>query len=196
MRYISAATLAATLAVTASACAFESDDDEVDRDPSSLELDSEEPSIEGSLPVAETEAVSGERVPIGLASIDCAANPVINPYPAFNGQWGAAICQYGATFVPNYLNQFHEFIIGTDNRVYHDWFDRSTGAPSGWESQGGFATSGVRAGTVGSALRICVTGHFSGPWWRKDYLPGSGWTEWRNAGNGADCSFQFGPSPF
>jgi len=51
------------------------------------------------------------------------------------------------------------FIIGTNNRVYHDWFNLSTGAPSGWEDQDGILTSGIVAGLIGGGgLQICGVG--------------------------------------
>jgi hypothetical protein len=174
--------MATTVAATASACALDPEDD-VDRDPFSVELGNKEAPVEGVLPGAAN--VSSEMATAGVASV-C-------PYPAFNGQPGAYICEYGITTVPNYANQLHEFIVGTNHRVYHDWYNLSTGAGSGWENQGGYATSGVWATWVpGGVLRICVRGYNHSIVYLKDYVPGSGWGGWQNDGNGPHCP----PIPF
>lgn len=208
MRSITVKLLVIVIAANTVACAFESEEDEVEKDSFEVEPRGGKSLIEGGL--SDTKAISSEAMPASVASegrrievppaevsqIDCSLHETI-PWSAYNGEYGEAMCWYGRTLVPSYLTLFHEFIIGTNSRVYHDYYHENPYWASGWEDQGGFATSGVWAGTVGNnTLRICVRGDDYATWWLKEYVPGRGWTSWRNAGNGAQCPVQYRPEPF
>jgi hypothetical protein len=128
---------------------------------------------------------------------DCSAHPVIT-VTAYNGQVGSAICRYGYTRVYPYGgNQYHDFIIGTNNSVYHDSYSLDTHSGTGWQNLGGTVVSGVAAGVHDGKLQICARGTNS-DWYRKEYTPGSGWGNWIRVGPNAQpaCVWQDLPQEY
>ena len=111
---------------------------------------------------------------------------------------GVAECAYGYTMVPNYANQRHKFIVGTDLAVYHTWQNLTTKVGSAWERDGGLATSSVFAGTIsGGGLQLCVVGSDFVHVYVKKYFPSTGWGNWTNIGTSTDlCHWEDGPNWF
>jgi hypothetical protein len=124
---------------------------------------------------------------------NCTPGDII-PVWSFNGTQGAAVRECGWTYVPNYANQEHEFLIGTDFAIYHSWTNANGG--SGWERDAGVATSGVWAGIIngGTTLQLCVIGNDHSTVYSKEYSRSTGWGPWTNVGKSfAQCTRTYMP---
>ena len=178
--------LGATLATIISACV-------VPQDASTSDSENQDQ----SLTVGPEGRAFRESADAAAASIDCSAHRVVNVV-SYNGTHGQANCFFGYTLVPNYRNQLHKFLIGTDDAVYHTWINLSTGEGSGWERDGGGAQSPVLVGTIADeGLQLCVIGEDRTTFWSKKFFPISGWGPWTNVGTNPDkCAVEFAESFF
>jgi|SRR5215510_1522451 len=74
------------------------------------------------------------------------------------------------------------FMVGTDNAVYHCWWDGAAGAWSGWENLGGQIVSDLSVtgeGNDGNPVRIDVSGiGTDGVIYHKWFTPGTAWSGW------------------
>jgi hypothetical protein len=175
--------LSATLASMISACVVPQDTDTPDSETvdQSLAVGSDgAPAPQDG--IASVSARSLRESPeAAAASVNCSQFfPVINVV-SYNNTPGQAIERFGQTFI-DYANQTHRFVIGNNCAVYHTWL-RSDGSGSGWENDGGFATSGVFAQRLaGGGLQICVRGSNLSTTYTKQFFPSTGWGSWTNTG--------------
>lgn len=190
--------IGATLASMISACVVPQDTDTPDSETvdQSLAVGSDRaPAPQDG--IASVSARSLRESPeAAAASVNCSQFFPVIDITSYNNTPGQAIERFQQTFI-GYADQMHRFVVGNNCAVYHTWQDNPTLKGSGWENDGGFATSGVFAQRLGgNGLQICVRGSnlSTSTTYTKQFFPNTGWGPWTSTGTSL-CSFNFGGEP-